>query len=100
MLLERTIGQLDVGDVPPEMAEEMGHLGYAQWLGALRGNASYLEEAKRACDMARPFIHVSPAVAVFHDLLATSIAAPLVPLDLKLLRPTRRGGTRARRGAL
>ena len=46
MMLERTLSQLDIGYVPDEVAETMGHLGYAQWLGALAGNAGY---AKRCC---------------------------------------------------
>ena len=100
MLLERTIAQLDIGFVQQETAEKMGHLGYAQWLGALPGDASYVQAANHARERARPFIHTSPAVAVFYQLLVTSIATPFVPLDLKLPTPSRRGGARARRDAL
>lgn len=100
MMLERTLSQLDIGYVPDEVAEKMGHLGYAQWLGALRGGANYVHEAQRAVDLARPFAHTSPAVAVFCNLLATSIASPLASLTLKLPKPARRGGARARRAAL
>ena len=75
MFLERTISQLDVGHVPEDEAEKLGHLGYLQWLGALRGDASYLEEATRAYEMARPFLKTSPAVAVFCQLLAASSSA-------------------------
>ncbi len=97
MLLERTIAQLDIGDVPPDVAEEMGHLGYMQWLGALKGDAGYVQEAMRAYELARPFMRTSPAVDVFCRLLVESSATPLTPLDLKLPTPTRRGGARARR---
>ena len=75
MLLERTISQLDIGYVPDNVAEELGHLGYAQWLGALKGNAGYLVEAMRAYDLAKPFIRTSPAVAVFCQLLVDSVAS-------------------------
>lgn len=100
MLLERTISQLDIGYVPDHVAEKMGHLGYAQWLGALKGDAGYLVEAMRAYEMAQPFIRNSPAVAVFCQLLVDSTASPLKPLDLKLPVPARRGGAKARRGVL
>ena len=30
MLLQRTISQLDVGYVPEDVAERMGHLGYSR----------------------------------------------------------------------
>ncbi len=52
MLLKRTIAQLDVGYVPQDVAEEMGHLGYLQWLGAVQGDASYLQEAYNQRSMA------------------------------------------------
>ncbi|MEM1363623.1 MAG: hypothetical protein AAGF94_18270 [Pseudomonadota bacterium] len=97
MLLERTISQLDVGDVPDHIAEKMGHLGYAQWLGALKGEAGYFKEAMRAYELAQPFIRTSPAVAVFCHLLVESTASPLRPLALKLPAPVRRGGSKARR---
>lgn len=100
MLLERTISQLDVGYVPDHIADEMGHLGYAQWLGGLRGEAGYVNEAMRAYKLAQPFIRTSPAVAVFCRLLIESTASPLMPLDLKLPAPTRRGGARARRDVM
>ena len=100
MLLERTLSQLDVGYVPDHIAQEMGHLGYAQWLGALKGDAGYFNEAMRAYELARPFIRTSPAVAVFCQLLVDSVASPLKPLDLKLQLRTRRGGAKARRDVL
>ena len=100
MLLERTISQLDIGYLPPDQAEELGHLGYLQWLGALNGKAGYPQEALRAYEVARPFKETSPAVAVFCDLLVESCASPLAPLELKLLVPTRRGGAKARRNVL
>ena len=100
MLLERTLTQLDIGYVRQETAEKLGHLGYAQWLGALPGHANYLREAHHARELARPFVCTSPAVAVFYQLLTASIDAPLAPLALKLPAPARRGGARARRDAL
>ena len=99
MMLERTITQLDVGHVPDHIAEEMGHLGYAQWLGALNGNAGYFAEAIKAFERAQPFVRTSPAVAVFCHLLIQSTASPPAPLTLKLPVPTRRGGAKARRAA-
>ncbi|MEM8974645.1 MAG: hypothetical protein AAGD43_21515 [Pseudomonadota bacterium] len=100
MLLERTLSQLDVGYVPDHIAQEMGHLGYAQWLGALKGEAGYFSEAIRAYELAQPFIRTSPAVAVFCHLLVESTASPLTALELKLPVPARRGGAKARRDVL
>ncbi|MDJ0859209.1 MAG: hypothetical protein QNI90_05615 [Dinoroseobacter sp.] len=99
MLLELTLAQLDIGQVSQTKAEELGHLGYLQWLGSLPGNASYVREAMRAYEMAGPAVRTSPAVAVFCDLLLASTATPLQPLDLKLRLRSRRGGARARRDA-
>ena len=100
MLLERTLSQLDVGYVPDHIAEEMGHLGYAQWLGSLKGEAGYFNEAMRAYELTQPFIRPSPAVAVFCHLLVESTASPLKALELKLPGPARRGGAKARRDVL
>lgn len=100
MLLKRTIAQLDVGYVPPDQAEQMGQLGYMQWLGALKGDANYIEEARKAHVLGSASKAASPAVAVFCDLLEQSIASALSPLDLKLPKHTRRGGASARRRAL
>jgi len=97
MLLERTIFQLDIGHVPPEQAEELGSLGYMQWLGALRADLDYVQEARRAHDRAAPFAQTSPAVAVFCDLLLASLQRPLVPMALHVPRRSRRGGAAARR---
>ena len=99
MLLERTVAQLDIGFVPAHQAEKMGHLGYMQWLGALRAQASYTGEAKRAHARAAPLRQTSPAIDVFCRLLEASIQTPLRSLDLKLPVPHRRGGARARREA-
>lgn len=79
MLLERTISQLDIGFVPDHVAEEMGHLGYAQWLGALKGDAGCFNEAMRAYEFAQPFIPTSPAVPVFCHLGVESTAWSLKP---------------------
>ena len=100
MLLERTICQLDIGRVPPEQAEEMGQLGYIQWLGALPGDARYSDEAQRAYDLAQSFASVSPAVAVFCRLLAQSVVCPCEALPLRLPQRGRRGGAQARRLSL
>ncbi|MDJ0995640.1 MAG: hypothetical protein QNI90_18825 [Dinoroseobacter sp.] len=100
MMLEHTISQLDIGYVPDHVAEEMGHLGYVQWLGAIRGNASYIGEAMRAYHLAQPFVRTSPAVAIFCHLLVASTASPVAPLELKLPAPARRGGAKARRDVL
>ncbi len=97
MLLERTISQLDIGPLPPDRAAELGRLGYMQWLGALRPDASYPTEAQRAYAMAVPFARTSPAIAVFCDLLVASAEVPPVPLDLTMPGGVRRGGARARR---
>lgn len=97
MLLEHTILQLDIGLVPSERARELGQLGYMQWLGALPGNLSYRQEAERAYSLACPFALTSPAIAVFCDLVNTSIRSPLAPMALSMPAKRRRGGARARR---
>lgn len=99
MLLELTISQLDIGYVPKERAQELGQLGYMQWLGALPAMARYPREAMKAYVMAVPFARTSPAIAVFCDLLLTSTRVPLEPLALRLPDPHRRGGAQARRAA-
>jgi len=97
MLLKRTIGQLDIGPLTPGQAQELGQLGYMQWLGALPGHADYRAEAGRAHAMAAPRIRHSPALAVFCDLLIRSMALPPEPLSLAMPVRRRRGGARARR---
>ena len=100
MLLEQTIFQLDIGHVPPDKAEELGQLGYMQWLGALPGHVIYRDEAMRAYGLAQPFIRTSPAIAVFCRLLVQSVAMPVEPLALQLPARQRRGGAQARRLSL
>ncbi|MEM1300466.1 MAG: hypothetical protein AAGH68_14430 [Pseudomonadota bacterium] len=100
MLLERTITQLDIGEVPDDQAEKLGHLGFMQWLAALPATSNYRREASRALALATPFESHSPAVAVFCDLVITSVRLPLVPLELRLPERQRRGGSRARRAML
>lgn len=97
MLLERTIAQLDIGPLPPLRAAQLGQMGFMQWLGALPGGCNFAEQARRAHVRAAPFRHVSPAVAVFCDLLLAALQMPPRPLDLPWPRPQRRGGARARR---
>ncbi len=100
MLLELTISQLDIGPVSPDRAEELGQLGYIQWLGALPRMSEYRREAMRAYQMAQPFRRNSSAVAVFCDLLVASTQTPIQPLPLALPQPCRRGGAAARRAAI
>ena len=100
MLLNYTIAQLDIGYVHDDRALEMGHLGYLQWLGALRPDVGFVDEAKRAHRLASPFIATSPAIAVFCGLLQKAAASPLRPLDVKISMGTRRGGARGRRRAI
>ncbi len=97
MLLERTIRQLDIGQVSPKRALELGQLGYLQWLGGVPGNAGYAAAAMAAHAEASRYRHNSPAVAVFCDLLITSARAPLAPMSLSLVPRQRRGGTASRR---
>ena len=97
MLLERTIHQLDIGQVSPERARELGQLGYLQWLGALPGHSNYLHEAMRAYAKAQPFRRTSPAVAVFCDILVNSTVSPAILPPLTFGRRGRRGGAQARR---
>jgi hypothetical protein len=100
MLLERTISQLDIGPVSPARANELGRLGYMQWLGALGPMADYRAEAMRAYAAAQPFIRTSPAIAVFCDLLVASTRTPIEPLALPLPTRHRRGGAQGRRTAI
>ena len=97
MLLERTITQLAVGAMAPEEAQQLGQLGYMQWIAGLPGNADYRHAAVRAHDMASPFIETSPAIAEFCKLLVMSVREPLAPLPLALPPRKRRGGAAARR---
>ncbi|MEM6624720.1 MAG: hypothetical protein AAF674_21065 [Pseudomonadota bacterium] len=97
MLLARTISQLDVGPLTPEEADELGQLGYVQWLAGLPGNSNFEKEAMRAYSTALPFLRTSPAIAVFCDLLVASTATPPRPLPLVLRVRERRGGAEARR---
>ncbi|MEQ9695175.1 hypothetical protein [Shimia sp. SDUM112013] len=100
MLIARTLTQLQVDIETPERAEELGRMGYIQWLGWLPGQSSYEAEAVKAYLVAMDFIETDPAVAVFCDLIRQSLRRPLVPLDLRLPKPRRRGGARQRRMAL
>lgn len=100
MILELTISQLDIGVVTPQRAQEMGQLGYVQWLGALPGHTSYRQQAEHALAKAAPFRDTSPAVAVFCDLLNQSLTFPPRALPLALPLKQRRGGARARRAAM
>lgn len=97
MLLERTILQLDTGPMDPDAAQELGQLGYMQWIASLPGTANYCDAALAAFDKAQPFMVHSPAMATFCDLLLASVEAPLTPLPLAMPPRARRGGARGRR---
>lgn len=103
MLTEKTLIQLlshQAPDASPDRARELGQLGYMQWLGGLPAHAPYPQAATRALGLAQPFAAASPAVQEFCALLAASITLPLMPLDLALPLPRRRGGARMRRLSL
>ena len=100
MLVHRTLQQLQVKVDTPERAQELGQLGYMQWLGGLPGGSCYRTQAIRALDRAQTFRATDPAVAVFCDLLLTSLQKPLAPLGLSLPKPRRRGGAQERRLSL
>ncbi len=100
MLIERTLTQLQVAAETPQQAQELGRMGYMQWLSFLPVNASYEHEAVQAYLLAMDFIDTDPAVAVFCDLIRQSLRHPLRPLDLSLPKPRRRGGARTRRASL
>ncbi|WP_158969823.1 hypothetical protein [Chachezhania sediminis] len=97
MLLERTITTLQTQAETPERAEELGKLGFIQWLAWLKPDASFPAEAARALELAAPFQPTDPAIGVFCRLVRQSMAGPLADLDLNLPQPRRRGGARARR---
>lgn len=97
MLLERTLVQLDAGPMPLSEAEQLGQLGYMQWIAGLSGNTDYLASARYAYAKAAPYMQLSPAVVTFCRLLKASIDAPLTPLPLLMPPRCRRGGAQARR---
>ena len=97
MLLERTIAQLAVGPMPAEEAQQLGQLGYMQWIAGLPGDADYQRVALRAYQIAAPLIESSPAIAEFCELLVTSMREPLAPLPLSMPPRKRRAGAGARR---
>ena len=98
--LQRTLNGLQRDTCSPERAQELAQLGYMQWLAALPASASYEAEAVRAYLLAMDFIDTDPGIAVFCDLIRTSLRRPLQPLTLALPKPRRRGGARQRRKAL
>lgn len=100
MLLERTITTLQCHAETPQRAEELGRLGFLQWLAFLAADAGYAAEARRALAMAAPFEATDPAVAAFCRLVRGSLDGPVSIPDLTLPRPTRRGGARRRRRLL
>ncbi|WP_146347084.1 hypothetical protein [Falsiphaeobacter marinintestinus] len=99
MLIERTLKQLQMSPTTPERAQELGRMGYMQWLSGLPADSDYEGAAVRAYLLAMDFIDTDPAIAVFCDLIRESLKRPLRPLDLSLPEPRRRGGARERRAA-
>ncbi|MCV6596059.1 MAG: hypothetical protein OIF40_03095 [Mangrovicoccus sp.] len=97
MLLERTLTTLQTRAECPTRAQELGTLGYLQWLAGLRPGANYLEETQAALRLAQGFEATDPAVAAFCALLRASTDRPLQMLELTLPERKRRGGAKARR---
>lgn len=97
MLLERTIHGLQAHSETPERAEELGRMGFLQWLAFLKGNQGYAEQAQRALEMAAPFEKTDSSVAVFCKLVRRSLEGPMALSDMAMPRPTRRGGAKGRR---
>lgn len=100
MLLEKTIHGLQAHSETPERAEELGRMGFLQWLAFLKGNQGYAVQAQEALDKAAPFEATDPSVAVFCTLVRRSLKGPMALADLSVPRPTRRGGARERRRLL
>lgn len=97
MLIDKTLKQLRMSSTSPQRAQELGRMGYRQWLGGLPGRADYETEALIAYLLAKDLIETNPAIAVFCDLICDSLQRPLQPLNLTLPKPRRRGGARERR---
>jgi len=100
MLLERTLTTLQTRAETPERAQELGRLGFMQWMMLLRPDASYPAEARRALAMAAPFERTDPAVAVFTGLVRASLSDTPRPVAIPVPPPRRRGGAKARRELL
>lgn len=100
MILERTLHMLQTTTNTKARAEELGRMGFMQWLGGLQGSASFAEEASRALHAAAPFRRSDPAVACFCALVEEARSMPPRPLDLALPEKRRRGGARSRRQTL
>lgn len=100
MIIQRTLNGLQLDTPTPERAQELAHLGYMQWLGALPASADYEAEAVKAYLLAMDFIDTDPGIAAFCALIRQSLRRPLYPLGLALPKPRRRGGARQRRKAL
>jgi hypothetical protein len=97
MLLERTLHGLQAQSETPERAEELGRMGFLQWLSFLKGRDSYPEQARRALAKAAVFEGTDPSVAVFCRLVRQSLEGPMALSDLEIPKPSRRGGARSRR---
>ncbi|WP_172295442.1 hypothetical protein [Pseudoruegeria sp. HB172150] len=100
MLLERTITSLQCRAESPERANELGKLGFLQWLAWLSPEACYPEETARALNLAEPFSETDPAIRAFCDLVRRSLSGRIEPLDLDLPERRRRGGAHERRRML
>ena len=97
MFLQRTLHMLQTTTDSDERANELGRMGFMQWLGSLDGRAGFALQAGVALEAAGRFRATDPAVAVFCGLIEEALAMPPRPLALGLPRKCRRGGARKRR---
>ncbi|TCM86571.1 hypothetical protein [Rhodovulum steppense] len=97
MMLELVLLQMQARGRDPARADEIGQLGFMQWLGGLPGGCDYAAAARAALLRLDAGVPDSPTLASFRGLLAASLAMPPRPLGLSLPVPRRRGGARARR---
>ncbi|MCV2893205.1 hypothetical protein [Lentibacter sp. XHP0401] len=76
---------------------ELARMGFMQWLGSLKGCASFPLQAEYALKAAEKFRQTDPAVAVFCALIEESLLMPPRPMSLALPQKRRRGGAKSRR---
>ncbi|MEM0937157.1 MAG: hypothetical protein AAGJ91_14800 [Pseudomonadota bacterium] len=96
MHLKHLIEKLRHAPNDPDRARELAQLAFMEWLGALPGDASFPVAAMTTFDGMRRAAEQSEATAEFRALLAEAVRVSPMPLALPL-RPSRRGGRRARR---
>lgn len=97
MILERTLHMLQARTETMAQADEIGQMGFIQWLGWLDGRRSFDAQAAEALSAAAPFRGSDPAVAVFCDLIDEARLMPPRPLALAMPKSKRRGGAKKRR---